>query len=264
MNLYKQMVERVAADADPTACIEDIRIFTNWVLVKTRNWSLSTYFHNMPGFIEPLGMNTWMGDWLGRPGRTAALTLLESRETLSRSVGMACLKSLLPEPPQAINGNAMDLVAAAAARVPTCCVGYFKTAAQWREQGAPVNIVELLPRPGDIHWLDADEVLAQAELVLITGLTLVNETLEEVIRRTPAAKIRVLMGPTVPASAALFDFGIDLLGISQVAGVEIMTGYAQLGGGSIAYAPAGALTSLNMAKNERALKEQLVAMARRN
>ena len=261
MEFSDRMFRRIAKACDPKALIEEIRIYTNWVLVKTRSWSLSTFFHGMPGFTEQLGMDTWMGDWIGQPGREAALTLLKSRETLKRSVGMACLKSLLPEPGQTVDGNAIDLVAHAAASVPTCFIGHFKTAATWREQGYPVNIVELFPRPGDIHWNDADKVLSQAELVLMTGLTVVNETLEAVIQRTPKARLRIIMGPTVPASPVLFDYGIDLLGISQVDDVELMAGYALLGGGSIAHAPAGALKSLNMAGDLRAVRNTLSALA---
>jgi len=262
MGFYEEMIRRIAADADPEACIEDIRIYANWVLVKTGKWSLSTYFHNMPGFIDSMGMDTWMGNWIGRPARAAALELLASREILKRSVGMACLKSLLPEPPATIAGSAIDLVAPAAARVPTCFIGYFKTAALWREKGYPVTIVELFPRPGDVHWDEADEVLREAELVLMTGLTVVNDTLEAVIRRTPSARLRIIMGPTVPASPAFFDYGIDVLGITQVDDVGLMSGYALLGGGSIAYAPAGALRSLNMARDLSAVQERLSALAR--
>lgn len=262
MSFYDEMIRRIAAAADPAATIEEIRIYTNWILVKTGQWSLSTFFHGMLGFTDQLGMDTWMGDWIGRPARDAALELLASREVLKRSVGMACLKSLLPEPLQTIDGNAIDLVASAAAHAPTCFIGHFKTAAEWRERGYPVTIVELFPRPGDIHWDDADIPLHQAEIVLMTGLTVVNETLEAVIRRTPSAKLRIIMGPTVPASPVLFDYGIDLLGITLIDDVERMSGYAVLGGGSIAYAPAGALKSLNMANNLIAVQDRLADLAR--
>jgi len=262
MGFYEEMIRRIATDADPVPVIEEIRIYANWVLVKTGKWSLSTYFRGMPGFTEAMGMGIWMGNWICRPAREAALELLASREILKRSVGMACLKSLLPEPAATIAGGAIELVASAAACVPTCFIGYFKTAALWREQGYPVTIVELFPRPGDISWDKADKVLRKAELVLMTGLTVVNETLEAVIRRTPSARLRILMGPTVPASTALFDYGIDVLGITQIDHVELMSGYALLGGGSIANAPAGALRSLNMARDLDAIRERLAALAR--
>jgi hypothetical protein len=262
LGFYEEMIRRMAADADPAAVIEDIRIYVNWVLVKTGKWSLSTYFHNMPGFNEPIGMDAWMGDWIGRPARAAALELLASRKNLRRSVGMACLKSLLPEPPVTIEGGAMELFEPAiTARVPSCFIGYFKKAALWREQGYPVTIVELFPRPGDIHWEQADQALQDAELVFMTGLTVVNETLEAVIRRTPSARMRILMGPTVPASPVLFSYGVDVLGITSIDDVELMSGYALRGGGSIANAPSGALRSLNMASDLDELRERIAALA---
>jgi hypothetical protein len=70
------------------------------------------------------------------------------------------------------------------------------------------------------------------------------------------------MEPTVPASSALFDYGIDVLGITQIDDVELMSGYALLGGGSISNAPAGALRSLNMVGNLGGMRERLFEMAR--
>jgi uncharacterized protein len=258
---YDRMINAIASSADPAPVIEDIRIYTNWVLVKTGKWSLSTIFRGMPGLDDRPGMDSWMGDWLGKPGKESALELLSSRETLRRAVGMACLKSLLPVPSSMISGNAISLVEAAAAQVPTCFIGYFKEAAEWREMGRPVDIVELFPRPGDIHWDDAEEVLGQAQIVLMSGLTVVNETLSAVIRRTPSARIRVMMGPTVPPSPVLFDCGIDLLGVTLVNDMHLMARYAELGGGSIAYSPRGALERINLVRDRAGFQQKLASLA---
>jgi len=257
---YDQLIREIARAADPDPVIEDIRIYTNWVLVKAGKWSLSTIFRGMPGLTDPAGMDSWMGDWLQKPGKESALELLSSTETLRRAVGMACLKSLLPDPCPIIPGNAIDMVRDAAARVPTCFVGYFKEGAEWREMGWPVDIVELFPRPGDIHWNDADEVLSRAQVVLMSCLTVVNETLAAVIRRTPHAKIRIMMGPTVPPSPALFACGLDLIGVTLVQNMELMARYAELGGGSIAYSPPGALERVNMVKDISAFKMKLLSL----
>ncbi|HWQ66470.1 MAG TPA: DUF364 domain-containing protein [Methanospirillum sp.] len=257
---YGSMINAIAHSADRLQVIEDIRIYTNWVLVKTGTWSLSTIFRGMPGFEDRPGMDSWMGDWLGKPGLESALELLSSRDTLRRAVGMACLKSLLPIPSSVISGNAITMVEAAAAKVPTCFIGYFKEAAEWREKGLPVTIVELFPKPGDIHWDDADEVLGKAQIVLMSGLTVVNETLTAVIRRTPSARIRVMMGPTVPPSSVLFDYGIDMLGVTLVSDMKLMARYAELGGGSISYSPPGALVRINLVKDSRDFYHNLASM----
>jgi uncharacterized protein (DUF4213/DUF364 family) len=254
------MIDSIAFSADPVPLIEDIRIYTNWVLVRTARWAMSTVFRGMPGFDDRLGMDTWMGDWLGKPGLESALELLASRETLRRAVGMACLKSLLPDPPCEFSGNAIDLFEDASRKVPVCFVGHFKEGALWREMGRPTSMVELFPRPGDIHWDDADEVLGNAKVVLMTGLTVVNETLSAVIRRTPSALIRVVMGPTVPPSPVLLDCGIDMLGVTLVNDVEAMSGYARLGGGSISYSPPGALRKINMVRNPDDIHRKIASL----
>jgi uncharacterized protein len=254
---YSRMIEAIACRAEPVPLIEDIRIYTNWVLVKTGKWSLSTVFRGMPGFDDTLGMGTWMGDWLGKPGLDSTLKLLSSRETIKRSVGMACLKSLLPDPVCVLPGTAIDMFEAASTHVPICFIGHFKTGAQWRNEGRPVTIVELFPRPGDIHWKDADEALGQAQIVLMSGLTVVNETLSAVVARTPSARIRVLMGPTVPPSPVFFDYGIDMLGVTLVNDKESMEKYARLGGGSIAYSPPGALERINMVRGSEDIRQRL-------
>lgn len=261
---YDHLIHTISNSADQGQVIEDIRIYTNWVLVKTSRWSLSTIFHGMPGLEDKPGMESWMGDWLGKPALESALELLSCKETLRRAVGMACLKSLLPVQTSIMSGNAVMMIEAAAARVPTCFIGYFKEAAEWRGMGRPVNIVELFPRPGDIHWNDAEEVLGEAQIVLMSGLTVVNETLAEVIRRTPRAKIRVMMGPTVPPSPALFDCGLDLLGVTLVSDWTLMARYAELGGGSIAYSPPGALEKINLVQDSRKFSARLKELTGQN
>jgi len=257
---YDRMIRDIACSADPAALIEDIRIYTNWVLVKTGKWSLSSIFRGMPGLDDHSGMDTWMGGWLGKPGLESALELLSSSETLRRAVGMACLKSLLPDPADAFSGNAIDLFEDLSTHVPICFIGHFKDGAAWRDKGRPVSIVELFPRPGDIHWNEAGEALAQARIVLMTGLTVVNGTLPAVLARTPSACIRVIMGPTVPPSPVFFDYGIDMIGVALVNDVETMSRYAQLGGLSISYSPPGALELINIVRDFDDMKGRLTSL----
>jgi uncharacterized protein (DUF4213/DUF364 family) len=77
-----------------------------------------------------------------------------------------------------------------------------------------------------------------AEIVFITGLTLINGTFLEVLNRTPRAKYRVLLGPTVPCSPLFFDYGIHLIGSTLISDASLAIRYFQHGGTSIAKAPA--------------------------
>ncbi|HEX2957744.1 MAG TPA: DUF364 domain-containing protein [Chitinispirillaceae bacterium] len=243
-NMIKNLLDSLNMDAT----ISEVYIFYNWVIVRSIRYAMSTLLRGMPGLLEPQGMNTYMGDIIGKSVLDIADEYLKSQETLKRAVGMATLKSLLPVPKCFLEGNAIDHYREFARVHPTCFIGHFAEAESWRAEGDPVNIIELFPRPGDIHWNDSHKILAEAELVLMTGLTIVNGTFDEAVRRTPRAKYRVIMGPTVPLSPVLFDYGVDQIGGTIIQDPEKSIHYCSLGGGSIANAPAGALRKINLVK----------------
>jgi len=242
------LLDALLAHADPDAAIVDVDIYLNWVIVKTNDYAMSTLLGGMPGLVDPQGMCTYMGDIIGQNGKEIARNFLLSNETLKRAVGMACLKSLLPPIDNCEEGNAIDLRKEFARTHNTCFIGHFFEAEQWRAQGFPVSIVELFPKEGDIHWNDSHAILAEAGQVLMTGLTLINDTFDEVIARTPHAQYRVIMGPTVPLCSALFDFGIQQIGGTVIHDPYATMRYCRMGGGSIAHAPNGALRKINLIK----------------
>jgi hypothetical protein len=203
----------------------------------------------MPGMIDPDGMNTCHESIIGKNAITIAEEFLLSNETLKKAIGMATLKAILPDVHEYVSGNSIDLFKKMAETKATCFIGHFKEAAAMRDAGYPVNIIELYPRPGDIHWDNALDVLSKAEVVFMTGLTLVNNTFDEVIRRTPRAAYRIIMGPTVPLSKSLFNFGIWSAGTTLINNPEATIRYCQHGGGSIAYAPLGALEKVTISRN---------------
>ena len=171
---------------------------------------------------------------------------MTSRDTVQRAAAMACLNGSIRPARSTFNGNALMPFGRLVQHTPTCFIGHFEEGAKWRDLGWPVTIVELSPRPGDIHWLDADEALAQCKIVFMTGLTLLNDTFEQVIDRTPNATLRVLMGPTVPPSAALLKYGIHVVGGTRVIHFEKLLRYFQYGGTSIKKVPGGTIERFNI------------------
>jgi uncharacterized protein len=234
----------VSAITDRTTPIEDIHLFHHWVVVKAGRYEMSTRFSAVSGLTE--NQDTWLGDLIGRTAAEIAQEFLASTDVLRIAVGMACLKCVIPPVPALSGSSAMDRFSEAAKTRPSCFIGHFHDAEKWRDEGRPVSIVELLPRTGDIHWDDSHAVLSKAELVFMTGLTLVNGTFGEVVRRTPNAAVRVVMGPTVPLAPCLFRLGLHCLGASRIVDVQKTLRYFGMGGGSIMYAPPGALEKVNI------------------
>jgi uncharacterized protein len=235
----------ISAITDYSTPIEDIHLFHHWVVVKAGRYEMSTCFSATPGLTEN-PRDTWLGDLIGRKASEIAQEYLASTDVLRIAVGMACLKCAVPLISKFTVSSAIDPFSEQTKTQPSCFIGHFHDAAAWRDEGRPVSIVELAPRPGDIHWDDSHAVLSQAKLVFMTGLTLVNGTFGEVIRRTPNATTRVIMGPTVPLTPSLFKLGLHRLGTSRIMDVEKTLRYFGMGGGSIMHAPQGALQKVNL------------------
>lgn len=240
------MLNELIMEADTTSLLSDIQIYLNWVITRSRRWAISTLFRGMPGLNDGCGMDTYLGDYMGKPIGDCIRDLFASNETLRLTTGISCLKSALPIPDGWFEGNAIDFFEKLSRTRRTCFIGHFREGANWRELGYPVDIIELFPQPGDIHWDDSHEVLSRTEIVLITGLTLINDTFDEVIRRTPQASIRVLLGPTVPFSPVFFAHGIHFVGSTLVEDIDKLAAYCRQGGGTIAKAPQGTLRRVNL------------------
>jgi uncharacterized protein (DUF4213/DUF364 family) len=224
--------------------IEDIHLFQHWVVVKAGRYEMSTRFSAVSDLIET--SDTWLGDLIGRKAAEIAQEYLACTDVLRIAVGMACLKCVIPSVQVFSGSSAMDRFSEATKTRPSCFIGHFHDAEKWREEGRSVSIVELLPRAGDIHWDDSHTILSNAEIVFMTGLTLVNGTFGEVVRRTPNAVVRVVMGPTVPLAPSLFRLGLHWLGASRIVDAQKALRYFGFGGGSIMYAPQGALEKVNI------------------
>lgn len=250
----REILARIVEGIDRDLVLEDLYIFMHWIITKSRRYAFSNFFQGMPGLDLHCTRDTYLKDLLGRPVRRIIPELLDTGDTLRISTGMSCLNSALPVPEDVFEGNAIVPFLEHAREMKTCFIGHFPDADLWREKGYPVDVIELFPQPGDIHWDRSHQVLAAADLVFITGLTLVNGTFPEVIRRTPNARYRVLMGPTVPLSPVLFDYGIHLVGSSLILDIKRAIDCCRWGGGSFVFEPEGIMRRVNLTRTPELMK----------
>jgi uncharacterized protein len=125
-------------------------------------------------------------------------------------LGLAALNSLLdPGELPLEEGRAQDLLASFADRR-ICMVGHFPFIERLRQQVRRLVVLELCPGEGDLPAAAAPDEIPAADVVAITGTTLVNHTLEGLLRLA-AGKTVVLLGPSTPLHPLLFDHGVDVL-----------------------------------------------------
>ncbi len=81
-----------------------------------------------------------------------------------------------------------------------------------------------------------DEILNSCDVVIITATTLINKTFEDIIKKTPKARKRVLLGPSTPLYAKAFqDSGIDILSGMVVEDKDKVLDIVSQGGGTMIF-----------------------------
>lgn len=136
-----------------------------------------------------------------------------SDHPLERSIGVAALNSCLPLSDLSFHdGNALELAVRLGAGKDVVVVGHFPRLAPLKASAKSVQILEKKPLPGDLPAEAAPDVVPKADVVAITGVTFLNDTLAGLLAlKKPGATV-IVLGPTVPLSPALLDRGVDVIG----------------------------------------------------
>jgi uncharacterized protein (DUF4213/DUF364 family) len=149
---------------------------------------------NMAGSsVKKLAQNLAKGDFLGR------------------SVGMAALNSMLNFPSDRLQkGDILQWMAKKFAGANVGMVGHFPFAPEIKKWAGEFHIVEKEPVEDDLNEEEGAKWLQKCDAVIITGVTILNDTLLDVIKKCPNA-FKLMLGPTVPMHDYLLYQGIDAL-----------------------------------------------------
>lgn len=148
------------------------------------------------------------GRLLERSGRELA-EWLRSESTLEASIGMAAFNALLDvevETSTEVNAEEVILERGTGRRV--AIVGHFPFVERVRQAAGECWVVELHPRPGDVPAERAVEILPQADVVALTGTSLINHTFDELIALCRSDAFVLLLGPSAPLAPVLFEVGV--------------------------------------------------------
>jgi hypothetical protein len=146
------------------------------------------------------------------------LALAHAESLAEASVGFATLNALLDVDEDAcVDVNAADVIAERGAGRRVAIVGHFPFIPRIREVAETLWVLELRPRGADLPAAQAPEVLPQADVVALTGTSLLNHTFTDLIAHCRADAFVVMLGGTTPLSPLLFSTGVD-----AVAGTRIV------------------------------------------
>jgi uncharacterized protein len=224
-------LEAILSTINSDAPVKDVRICLRSTMVLSDHLGLAYSF--------PLGLcpASQENRWRTQPGESltdkSARELADfalSEDWTQASVGVAAINSLInPDPSKLILKSGSDIATEKARGANVVMVGHFSFAQRIREVAKNFSILELLPQEGDLHASKVHEVVPGADLLIITGTTLVNHTFDELVRLAEGAYI-VLLGPTTILSQTLFDYGVDAICGVRITEPEETIRYLSQGG----------------------------------
>jgi uncharacterized protein (DUF4213/DUF364 family) len=142
---------------------------------------------------------------------------IESEIPLRRSIACAAINALLPRDTSSwVDQNAESAILEHGKGKNAVLIGHFPFVEKLKDQLGNLDVLDFNPTGDDLPAHAAPDILPQADLVAITGMTFINHTLPGLLALCKPAAYILILGPSTPLSPILFEFGVDLLAGAQV------------------------------------------------
>lgn len=139
-------------------------------------------------------------------------TYAQSDSPIMRSVGIAAINSLLvPDDQNLVEQNIEQAIAAHGEGKNVVLVGRFPFVPRLKNLIRNLTVLEINPLSDEVPATSAQDVLPAADVVAITGMSLVNRTFDDLLNLCSPKAFVIVLGPSTPLSPVLFDYGVDLI-----------------------------------------------------
>jgi uncharacterized protein (DUF4213/DUF364 family) len=228
----KLIDDLIAAAALNSENAKDVRVGVSWTGV----WA------KYCGLAKTYGVPVIHGNYTHHMGYLTEKTSLELAEyskswnLIEASIGVAALNSMI-KADKTIDANAQEMIIQKARGKRVAMSGSFPFTAELRKVASELWIMELdqsqlNPAEGIITETASEYIIPQCDMVIITGSTLINKSMERLLSLARMAKAyTVVLGPSTPMSEVLFDYGADLIAGAEVVQPEpVLKKLSQSGG----------------------------------
>jgi uncharacterized protein (DUF4213/DUF364 family) len=191
--------------------VRDVRVGPFWTLV----WSMrgAGLASTQRDAHTPHGESLirWAGDLSGHSANELA-ALLRSESPMETGLGMAAVNALLEvDETRLTDRNAADEIIRRGQGKRVVVAGHFPFISSVRPAAGRLDVLELDPGLGELPLQAAADVIPQADVVAITGTSLLNKTFDDLIQHCRPDAFVLVLGPTTPLTPVLFDYGVDLI-----------------------------------------------------
>jgi uncharacterized protein (DUF4213/DUF364 family) len=211
MNILDEILSSLP---DEPVAVRKVIIGVHWTLVCSKRAGLGSTLVN----CGPHGHSHMreVGDLLNKIAQELA-GWIKSDNLLEASVGIAAINSLLDvEDSQLVEINAAEVLARRATGKNLAIVGHFPFVEKIKSKTSNCWVIEKRPYGDDFPEEAASQFLPQADVVAITGTSLINHSVESLLSLCKPDSVVMLLGPSTPLTPVLLNRGIAYLSGSRV------------------------------------------------
>ena len=206
-HLSAQLQKDLIASVKTTYPVRDVLIGINLTAVESRFVGIaSTVFEKDSPFIKIEGAGHLKGKDL-----KDLIKKLGSNVSAESSIAMAALNSVTDIPKNARELNAYKIIAEKAQDKNIAVIGHFPFVERLKPISKICRVFERSPRPGDYTSEEMFSYLPQSDVVVITGQTIINGTIGNILEYSENA-FKIMLGPSTPLNPVLLDYKIDVIG----------------------------------------------------
>ncbi len=196
-----QIERDLAASVTTDALVDKVLIGLNWSMVQAGPYCGIARSPER-GTEGPRSVRPDSG-FTGRPLQELA-GMMCSTDALARSLGLAAINAFWNRVGQ--QGDKTGFARFDPPGEGLVIIGGFRDAQKRLPQA---RIVEREPQGNDIAVADAAQAIAGAQALVITAQTLMNGSLEPLLRSSGQVPFRMLLGPSAPVCPLLLEYGLN-------------------------------------------------------
>jgi uncharacterized protein len=198
------ILDDILSSLTDDAPVQEIRIGPRSSMVRGQEVGLA-YLHR----AEP-GTSPWPAPrWPEISSLRELAYLARSAHPVDASVGVAAINAIARPAAELLEeGDGLQLILEHGRGRDVTLVGHFPFVDRLRKYVRNLWVLELHPGEGDLPASEASRVIPRSDVVAITGSTLINHTLEDLLVLASGRPV-ILLGPSTILSPVLFDHGIS-------------------------------------------------------
>lgn len=210
MNILDDLINNLNTDAP----IRSILVGAHWTVVCSRRCGMASTL--MDNHLHGHSQVRDVG-YLDTKTARELVEYARSDNLLEASIGVAAINSLIDvDESQVVEINALDVLIELGYNKNVALVGHFPFIPKLRPAVGQLWVIEQHPGEGDYPAEAAVDLIPQADVLAITGTTLINHTLDGLLALCHPDALVMMLGPSTPLSPFLFTHGVSFLSGSKV------------------------------------------------